>query len=230
MFHSFKYAVSIALVAGLGIACSPTEFSGQKVDQPSNALSSKNPDVPGLDDRVDVPPNQPAPDPGAGGLLCNYPLYNGPYNSPARSECHSRAYSSAPAAGTSVDTGQTIRFRMYNASNLSHGLVPSSHRFLATQKISLAPGLAAASVDLVLSSYEPVIWQMIGNTAAVRSVHVDGYHCAKVEGVDASRVRIQTYEQGVIEPSSPLPLSRIIALDQSFYEGSCLADNTLVIR
>lgn len=210
----------------MNAACTATEFSGP----PAKAEKSST-TVPGLDDpksNSDPVDRIPAQDVDSDVRTCNYPEYTGRLNSPEQSECHSTARPALRSPNRA--DGRTYIISMYNASNLSHGLVPGPYRSFVTQKINVGTNLAANSVDLVLYSYEPVHWEIEGNANAVRSVHVRGYHCATVDGVDGSNVSFNTYDQGQSANLDLLPLSQNIASETSIYEGSCVAGNRFHIQ
>lgn len=216
----FTKLMRLAVLGGylVNAACTAAEFS-QRSSKSENTSSSAN------SNSVDQTLLQ-ADDSIVG--ICNYPQYSGPLNSPSESECHSTRRPD-PRSPNRLD-GATYIISMYNASNLSHGLIPTTFREIVTQKVNIAATLGDNSVDLVLYSYEPVHWRIEGQTGAVRSVHVRGYHCATVAGVDSSIVSIDTYDQGKSPNADALPLSNNIALDTSIYEGSCVAGNRFEIR
>ena len=221
-------AIACGYIIGL-IGCTPAQFSSPEAKSQGSAVNTSTEASERLETTgpSDAPAADTSPPESAG--QCDYPQYTGALNSPAASECHS---TSRPAAASSDrrNDGGTFILSMYNASNLSHGLTPAPNRAITFQKVAIAAGLAENSVDLVLYSYEPVRWEIYGNTAAVRSVHVRGYHCALVEGVAAAKVSIATYEQGTSDNAGRLPLSLNILKDESVYEGSCLANQTFIVE
>ena len=224
---TLRLILAVSLVSA--VACSPAKFSGLDQQSKSEVQDLRSP--PPADQTSDdpIPADQsPLPEPSQN-LACNYPEYVGPLNTPTRSECHSTSRPEISSSDRRSD-GATYILSMYNASNLSHGLVPATHRAIVAQKIAVSAALPPNSVDLVLYSYEPVRWRIEGNLLAIRSVHVRGYHCAFVEGVPAAAVSIDTYEQGADANSSRLPLSLNIAQDFAVYEGSCAADNRFSIQ
>lgn len=156
---------------------------------------------------------------------CSYPEFTGMVPPPG--ECTATQPVSAVESQNRVGDGTRYEFAMYNASSSTHGY---SGRSITYQRVDIAAGLAADSVDLVLSSYEPVRWEFSGNVAAVRSVHIRGYHCATYTGISGAKVSLSTYEQGDSPNVLNLPLSLNLGASTSAYEGSCLANRTLVIQ
>lgn len=156
---------------------------------------------------------------------CNYPEFTGTV--PSGGSCTATSFMNAVVSQNRVSDGVRYEFAMYNASNNTHGVFS---RHITYQKVEIRSGLAIDSVDLVLSSYEPVRWEFVGNVAAIRSVHIRGYHCATYTGVANSKVSISTYEQGDSPNVLSLPLSLGLGASTSSYEGSCLLDRTLVIQ
>jgi hypothetical protein len=156
---------------------------------------------------------------------CNYSLYS--HAIPQGNECHPTDAYAVLRPGISprsnqVDSGVRFEFAMYNVSNVTHS---TAFRTIAAQNVFVGNNLPDNSVDLVLSSYEPVEWNVIGNVRAVRSVHVSGYHCAQVRGVPQSIVELSTFEQGdFLNPQ--LPLARRLGATTNVYEGSCLQNQT----
>lgn len=171
-------------------------------------------------------PAAPPPAPPAPSFTpsCNYPEFSG---TATGSECHpTSSYDLSGLSSTSVSEGSSYQFIMYNASNSTHGA--SGERYITYQNVAIAPGHAPNSVDLVLYSYEPVRWQIIGDTNAVRSVFVKGYHCAIVTGVDSSKVSINTYEQGA--NGLVLPLSINLVSTVNTYEGACQPGRAFIVN
>ncbi len=129
------------------------------------------------------------------------------------------------ASRATVNSGNKYQFSMYNASSQTHSV---SFRQITYQSIEVSARHNPNSVDLVLYSYEPVRWVIRGNTAAVRSVHVSGYHCAVVAGVPARLVSISTTEQGASANAATLQISNRLAKNEQVYDGSCKPDRTFV--
>lgn len=156
---------------------------------------------------------------------CNYAEFTG--NVSSGGECTATDAVNAVVSQNLVSGGVRYEFAMYNASSSTSDFY---NRYITYQKVQISAGLGANSVDLVLSSYEPVRWEFTGNTAAIRSVHIRGYHCATYTGVNPALVSISTYEQGDSANVRTLPLSLNISASTSAYEGSCLPNRTLVIQ
>jgi hypothetical protein len=200
--------LTVMALGQMQVSCAKYAFEGV----PAVGVATKNSDA-----EPDVAPRPQTPsDPSAPGA-CNYPVYP--------SEIASRGACTPTIDGTGQ--GNLFSLRMYNASNLTHAehvLQPqglSGSRYITYQNVIIADNRAPNSIDLRLESYEPVEWRIQGNTRAVRSVRVNGYHCASVTGVLASLVTISTYEQGRLpDPAESATLNQSVYV----YDGSCFAD------
>lgn len=156
---------------------------------------------------------------------CNYEEYTGSVSTGG--DCSAADMEEAVVTLNQVASGGRVELVIYNAASETHNFNSQKITF---QKVSLAAGLAANSVDVVVSSYEPVRWEFEGNVAAIRSVHVRGYHCALTTGVDPAKVSISTYEQGTSPNTLAMPLSLNLLSTASFYDGTCAPNRTFVIQ
>ncbi len=157
---------------------------------------------------------------------CSYPEYPSPIPD-SGGDCSATPMQQAVFSTNIVSSGNRYEFAIYNASSATHDFY---NRHITYQRVSVDAGLAANSVDIVVSSYEPVRWEFIGNVAAIRSVHIRGYHCATYTGVDPALVSLSTYEQGSSPNVLSLPLALNLAAQSSMYEGTCAPSRTFVVQ
>ncbi len=222
-----KFAV-LGLILINTVACSEKNFSAAPAPSTSiagGAVPSPTTAIPGT-----TPTSNPLPIPSVNtppahllATACGYPAYAGVYRGPSESSCGSESAVRATSSSNLVSSGVTYRFSIYNVTTLSHS---GNDRSEGVQYVRVASSHAANSVDLVLSAYEPTHWVIIGNTAAVRSVHALGYHCADVSGVDGNKISVSTNDNGSSNNVNLLPLSTHIAVDLGYYDGTCAVDRT----
>lgn len=117
-------------------------------------------------------------------------------------------------SGTSSISGAKLHsIDIYETASDLHGLLilsqdpllVQSYRTVGETEIAISSG--SEPVYLALKAYEPTKFKITGEVSRVQGVFVTGYHCHSVEGVDSSKVMINTYGQSSTNALSALKVA-----------------------